>query len=73
VESVASTEKERELTPEAFTKLPANLSADEGKLEATIHLPPEEADTEIAGLKLTAIDELTPEMVEYINTWRTRT
>ena len=43
------------------------LVKNKGKLEATIHLLPEEVDTEIARLKLTAmkvaIDELTPEMV----------
>jgi adenosylhomocysteinase len=43
----------------------------EGKLEAKIHLLPEEVATEIARLKPTAmkvsIDELTPEMVEKRN------
>src|SRR5256712_7581979 len=47
------------------------LVKNKGKLEAQIHLLPEEVDTEIANLKLTAmkvsIDELTPEMVEYMN------
>jgi S-adenosylhomocysteine hydrolase len=68
VESVPATEKKRELTPEAFTKLPVSLSVDEGKLEAKLRLLPEEVDTEIDRLRLTAmkvsIDELTPEMVE---------
>jgi adenosylhomocysteinase len=53
------------------------LAKNKGKLEATIHLLPEEVDTEIARLKLTAmkvaIDELTPEMVEYMNSWQTGT
>src|SRR6266540_624903 len=53
------------------------LVKNKGKLEADIHLLPEEVDTEIARLKLTAmkvsIDELTPEMVEYMNSWQTGT
>jgi len=44
VESVSSLEKERDLTSKDFTKLPAMLSADEGKLEAKIHLLPEESE-----------------------------
>jgi adenosylhomocysteinase len=53
------------------------LVKNKGKLEPKIHLLPEEVDTEIARLKLTAmkvsIDELTPEMVEYMNDWKTGT
>src|SRR5262245_60821961 len=53
------------------------LVKNKGKLEAQIHLLPEEVDAEIASLKLTAmkvsIDELTPEMVEYMNSWQTGT
>jgi adenosylhomocysteinase len=53
------------------------LVKNKGKLEPEIHLLPEEVDTEIARLKLTAmkvsIDELTPEMVEYMNSWQTGT
>jgi adenosylhomocysteinase len=53
------------------------LAKNEGKLEATIHLLPEEVDMEIARLKLTAmnvsIDELTPEMIEYMNSWQSGT
>jgi adenosylhomocysteinase len=56
---------------------PEHLVKNKGKLEAKIHLLPEEVDTEIARLKLTAmkvsIDELTPEMVEYMNSWQTGT
>jgi adenosylhomocysteinase len=53
------------------------LAKNKGKLEATIHLLPEEVDMEIARLKLTAmnvsIDELTPEMIEYMNSWQSGT
>ncbi len=45
-----------------------------GQLQPEIHLLPKEVDIEIARLKLTAmkvrIDELTPEMVEYMNSWQ---
>jgi adenosylhomocysteinase len=53
------------------------LVKNKGKLGADIHLLPEEVDTEIAQLKLNAmkvsIDELTPEMVEYMNSWQSGT
>jgi len=42
-----------------------------------LHLLPEEVDNEIASLKLAAmgikIDNLTPEMIEYMNTWEAGT
>ncbi len=48
-----------------------------GKLEPKIHLLPEEIDQEIAQLKLeamgVAIDLLTPDMIEYMNSWQTGT
>lgn len=44
-----------------------------GKLENKVHVLPAEIDKQIASLKLKAlgieIDELTPEMVEYLNSW----
>lgn len=44
-----------------------------GKLEPGLHVVPTEVDREIAKLKLNAmsvgIDTLTPEQVEYLNTW----
>lgn len=50
------------------------LVKNKGKLSADIHLLPKEVDTEIARLKLAAmkvyIDELTPDMVEYMNSWQ---
>jgi len=53
------------------------LVKNKGRLEASIHILPEEVDVEIARLKLTAmnvsIDELTPEMVEYMNNWQSGT
>ena len=53
------------------------LVKNKGKLKADIHVLPEEVDNEIASLKLTAmnvsIDELTPEMVEYMNSWQSGT
>jgi len=53
------------------------LAKNKGKLKADIHLLPEEVDTEIAQLKLTAmnvsIDNLTPEMIEYMNSWQSGT
>jgi adenosylhomocysteinase len=53
------------------------LVKNKGELEAKIHLLPEEVDAEIARLKLTAmnvsIDELTPEMIEYMNSWQSGT
>ncbi|MEW5818868.1 MAG: adenosylhomocysteinase [Cyanobacteriota bacterium] len=49
------------------------LVKNKGKLENTVHVLPEEFDTEIAKLKIkalnTEIDILTPEMVEYMNSW----
>jgi adenosylhomocysteinase len=49
------------------------LEKNKGKLPAGIHTLPPEVDVEIASLKLeamgTKIDTLTPEMMEYINSW----
>lgn len=46
-------------------------------LEHKVHLLPAEVDQEIAGLKLKSlgleIDELTPEMIEYMGSWETGT
>ncbi len=48
-----------------------------GTLEAGVHVLPKEVDQEIASLKLRAmgvnIDELTPEMLEYMTSWETGT
>ena len=48
-----------------------------GKLAAGVHVLPPEVDQEIASLKLRAmginIDELTPEMVEYMGSWESGT
>ncbi len=45
----------------------------QGQLENKVHILPEEVDREIASLKLKAmgvqIDVLTPEMLEYLNSW----
>lgn len=45
----------------------------QGELSPGLHLLPEEVDQEIASLKLEAmgvrIDNLTPEMIEYMNSW----
>lgn len=53
------------------------LVKNKGQLAKGVHILPEEVDTEIAGLKLAAmgvqIDELTPEMVEYMSSWETGT
>jgi adenosylhomocysteinase len=53
------------------------LVRNKGKLAPGLHLLPEEVDNEIASLKLEAmgikIDELTPEMIEYMNTWEAGT
>jgi adenosylhomocysteinase len=53
------------------------LVKNEGKLAPGLHLLPEAVDNEIASLKLAAmgitIDELTPEMIEYMNTWEAGT
>jgi len=53
------------------------LVKNKGKLEAKIHVLPEEVDNEIARLKLAAmnvkLDELTPEMLEYMNSWQSGT
>jgi adenosylhomocysteinase len=50
------------------------LVKNQGKLSADIHLLPKEVDVEIARLKLAAmkvyIDELSPDMVEYMNSWQ---
>lgn len=49
------------------------LVKNKGKLEHTVHTLPEEFDMEIASLKLKAMnikmDVLTPEMLEYMNSW----
>jgi len=48
-----------------------------GKLAAGVHILPKEVDQEIASLKLRAmgvsIDELTPEMLEYMGSWESGT
>jgi adenosylhomocysteinase len=53
------------------------LVKEKGKLKADLHVLPAEVDTEIARLKLAAmnvtIDNLTPEMVEYMNSWQSGT
>lgn len=53
------------------------LVKNKGKLSANIHVLPEEVDNEIARLKLTSmnvqVDELTPEMIEYMNSWQSGT
>jgi adenosylhomocysteinase len=53
------------------------LVRNRGTLAPGIILLPEEVDNEIASLKLEAmgikIDELTPEMIEYMNTWEAGT
>ncbi len=53
------------------------LVKNKGKLEAGIHLLPEEVDFEIARLKLAAmnvhIDEQTPEQLEYLSSWHSGT
>ncbi|MEO6726610.1 MAG: adenosylhomocysteinase [Blastocatellia bacterium] len=53
------------------------LVKNKGKLAADIHVLPQEVDNEIARLKLAAmnvaLDELTPEMVEYMNSWQSGT
>jgi len=53
------------------------LVTNKGKLEPGLRLLPEAVDNEIASLKLEAmnikIDELTPEMIEYMNTWEAGT
>ncbi|MDD9898159.1 MAG: adenosylhomocysteinase [Candidatus Melainabacteria bacterium] len=50
-----------------------HLVKNQGKLENKLQTLPEELDQEIAALKLeamgVAIDELTPEMIEYMNSW----
>jgi adenosylhomocysteinase len=53
------------------------LVKNKGQLRPGVHTLPEAVDTEIAGLKLKAlgigIDELTPEQLEYLNSWETGT
>jgi adenosylhomocysteinase len=48
-----------------------------GELSPGVHLLPREVDAEIASLKLRAlgisIDTLTPEQIEYMNSWETGT
>jgi adenosylhomocysteinase len=48
-----------------------------GELTPGLHLLPKEVDAEIAALKLDAmgvkLDSLTPEMIEYMNSWETGT
>ncbi len=50
------------------------LVKNKGKLDAKVHLLPEEIDREISQLQLdvtgVSIDELTPEQVEYLNSWK---
>ncbi|OGI04886.1 MAG: adenosylhomocysteinase [Candidatus Melainabacteria bacterium GWF2_37_15] len=49
------------------------LVKNNGKLENKVHVLPEEVDHQIASLKLksmgVSIDELTPAMIEYMNSW----
>jgi adenosylhomocysteinase len=53
------------------------LVKNKGTLTPGLHLLPEEVDNEIASLKLAAmginIDTLTPDMIEYMNTWEAGT
>ncbi|MEO6334763.1 MAG: adenosylhomocysteinase [Pyrinomonadaceae bacterium] len=53
------------------------LVKNKGKLDHGVHVLPSEVDQEIASLKLRAmgisIDELTPEMLEYMSSWETGT
>ncbi len=53
------------------------LVKNQGKLAPGLHLLPEDVDVEIASLKLDAmgikIDKLTPEMIEYMNSWEAGT
>jgi adenosylhomocysteinase len=53
------------------------LVKQKGQLAAGVHVLPPEVDQEIASLKLRAmginIDELTPEMLEYMTSWETGT
>lgn len=53
------------------------LVKNRGSLAHEVHILPEEVDQEIAGLKLRAlgieIDDLTPEMIEYLSSWETGT
>jgi adenosylhomocysteinase len=53
------------------------LVKQKGKLENGVHVLPAEVDQEIASLKLRAmgisIDELTPDMLEYMSSWETGT
>jgi adenosylhomocysteinase len=53
------------------------LVKNKGKLTPGLHLLPEEVDTEIASLKLESmginIDKLTPEQLEYMNSWESGT
>lgn len=53
------------------------LVKEQGKLSAGVHVLPAEVDQEIASLKLkslgVSIDELTPEMLEYMNSWESGT
>ncbi len=53
------------------------LAKNKGKLSAGVHTLPLEIDQEIASLKLKSlgmtIDKLTPEMTEYMNSWKSGT
>ncbi len=53
------------------------LVKNKGQLSPGVHTLPQEVDTEIASLKLRAlginIDSLTPEQLEYLNSWETGT
>jgi adenosylhomocysteinase len=54
-----------------------HLVKNKGKLEPGLHSIPEDIDREIARLKLKAmgiaLDSLTPEQTEYINSWKSGT
>ena len=53
------------------------LVKNKGMLSNEVHMLPDDVDKEIAGLKLESlgiqIDELTPEMIEYLSSWETGT
>jgi adenosylhomocysteinase len=54
-----------------------HLVKNQGKLEPGIHSIPANLDKEIARLKLDAmgikVDSLTPEQIEYVNSWTSGT
>ncbi len=53
------------------------LAKNKGKLSNAVHILPEAVDSEIATIKLQSlnvgIDKLTPEMLEYMSSWKTGT